>query len=147
MLSSCFNHGLSIVSISGENSYNHGDVIKWKHFYALLAFVRGIFFDLRLNKRLSKQSRHRWFEMLSCSLWRHCNVQPHCIYKQPIIISASLSPASAGNQARLSWHHRNYISWKVTPYNWICLQEISDLRLKVLCHIQRMCKSKMMWMG
>ena len=28
---------------------------------------------LCLNKRLSKQSRHRWFEMPSPSLWRHCN--------------------------------------------------------------------------
>ena len=27
-----------------------------------------------LNKRLSKQSRRRWFETPSRSLWRHCNV-------------------------------------------------------------------------
>ena len=33
-----------------------------------------VFFDLRLNKRLSKQSRRRWFQMPSLSLWRHCNV-------------------------------------------------------------------------
>ena len=33
-----------------------------------------IFFDLRLNKRLSKQSWGWLFEMLSCPLWRHCNV-------------------------------------------------------------------------
>ena len=33
-----------------------------------------VFFDLRLNKRLSKQSRRRWFEKPSRSLWRHCNV-------------------------------------------------------------------------
>ena len=33
-----------------------------------------VFFDLRLNKRLSKQSRRRWLETPSCSLWRHCNV-------------------------------------------------------------------------
>ena len=32
-----------------------------------------VFFDLRLNKRLSKQSWGRWFETLSCPLWRHCN--------------------------------------------------------------------------
>ena len=32
-----------------------------------------VFFDLRLNKRLSKQSRHRWFETPSRSLLRHCN--------------------------------------------------------------------------
>ena len=32
-----------------------------------------IFFDTSLNKRLSKQSRRRWFETPSHSLWRHCN--------------------------------------------------------------------------
>ena len=30
-----------------------------------------VFFDLRLNKRLSKQSRCWWFETPLCSLWRH----------------------------------------------------------------------------
>ena len=29
--------------------------------------------DLRLNKRLSKQPWGWWFEMPSCSLWRHRN--------------------------------------------------------------------------
>ena len=33
-----------------------------------------VFLDLCLNKRLSKQSGGWWFEMPSCSLWRHCNV-------------------------------------------------------------------------
>ena len=33
-----------------------------------------VFFDLRLNKRMSKQSRRWWFEMPSCSLWRHYSV-------------------------------------------------------------------------
>ena len=33
-----------------------------------------VFFDLHLNKRLSKQSRRRWFENPSRSSWRHCNV-------------------------------------------------------------------------
>ena len=72
----------------------------WRHQMetcsASLAFVRGIhrwlrgipltqtsdaelwcFFDLRLNKRFNKQSRRRWFETLSRSLWRHCNVVPN----------------------------------------------------------------------
>ena len=31
-----------------------------------------VFFDLRLNKWLSKQSWGWWFEALSCPLWRHC---------------------------------------------------------------------------
>ena len=32
------------------------------------------FFDLRLNKGLSKHSRHRWFETSSRSLWCQCNI-------------------------------------------------------------------------
>ena len=66
----------------------------WRHqmetFSALLALCEGegefpaqravqrsfdVFFDLHLNKRLSKQSKHRWFETPSHSLWRHCNVK------------------------------------------------------------------------
>ena len=72
----------------------HGDVIKWKHFPCYWPFVRGIhrspvnlpaqrpvtrsfdvFFDLRLNKRLSKQSWGWWFETPSRPLWRHCKDQ------------------------------------------------------------------------
>ena len=71
---------------------SHDDVIKWKHFPRHWPFVRGIhwspvnsphkgqwrgvlmFFYLRLNKRLSKQSWGRWFETLSRPLWRHSNV-------------------------------------------------------------------------
>ena len=34
-----------------------------------------VFCDLRLNKRLSKQSWGWWFETPSSSLWRHRNVQ------------------------------------------------------------------------
>ena len=33
-----------------------------------------VFFDLRLNKQLSKQSWGWWFEMLSCPLWCHHSV-------------------------------------------------------------------------
>ena len=32
-----------------------------------------VFFDLRPNKRLGKQSRGWWFEAKSHPLWRHCN--------------------------------------------------------------------------
>ena len=33
-----------------------------------------VFFDLRLKRRFSKQSRRRWFEKPSRPLWRHCKV-------------------------------------------------------------------------
>ena len=72
----------------------HDNVIKWKHFPRHGPFARGIhrsvtgefpsqkpvtqsydiFLDLRLKKRLSNQSKLRWFETPSRSLWRHCNV-------------------------------------------------------------------------
>ena len=69
---------------------SHDDVIKWKHFSALLAICAGnspvtgefpsqrpvtrsfdVLFDLRLNKRLSKQSSGWWFETPSLPVWRH----------------------------------------------------------------------------
>ena len=58
-----------------------GDVIKWKHipvtgeFPAQRPVTRSfdVFSDLRLIKRLSKQSRDWWFETPSRPLWRHCN--------------------------------------------------------------------------
>ena len=70
-----------------RNQPRHDDDIKWNHFPRYLPFVRGIrrwpqrpvkrsfdvFYDLRLNKRLSKQSWGWWSETPSRSLWRHCN--------------------------------------------------------------------------
>ena len=43
-----------------------------------------VYFDLRPNKGLSKQSRGWWFETLSCSLWRHRNVRRLLIMLRPI---------------------------------------------------------------
>ena len=76
----------------GWGKYPENTMTWWRHqmvtFSALLAIcagnspVNGEFpaqrpvtrsFDLRLNKRLSKQSWGWWFETLSCPLWRHCN--------------------------------------------------------------------------
>ena len=36
-----------------------------------------VYFDLRLNKRLCKQSWGWWFETLLCPLWRHSNDKPY----------------------------------------------------------------------
>ena len=43
-----------------------------------------VFFDLSLNKRLSKQSWGWWFETPSRTLWRHCNEYIHSIIAQSI---------------------------------------------------------------
>ena len=57
----------------------HDDVIKSKSIFRVpgsqMPVTRSldVFFDLHLNKRLSKQSWGWWFETPSCSWWRHCN--------------------------------------------------------------------------
>ena len=38
-----------------------------------------IFFDLCLNKWLSKQSRGQWFDMPPYPLWRRCNAKQNCV--------------------------------------------------------------------
>ena len=49
-----------------------------------------VFFDLRLNKRLSKQSWGWWFETQSCSLWRQCNavndVMFECLARSSMVV-------------------------------------------------------------
>ena len=87
----CGRPHVTCLDVSPVTSGYHDDVIKWKHFLRYWPFVRGIhrlpvnsphkpvtrsfdvFLDLRLNKRLSKQSWGWWFGTLSRSLWRHCN--------------------------------------------------------------------------
>ena len=78
------------------------------------------FFDLRLNKRLSKQSRHRWFETPSCSLWRHfndigtylwfwCTLFRHVLQLDKTVIHNS----SCFRILSISWHVESYeVSWQ-----------------------------------
>ena len=105
----------------------HDDVIKriyfpcyWIYFPCYWTFVRGnspltgefpsqrpvtrsfdVFFDLHLNKRLSKQSRCRWFETPSRLLFRQCNAitsnkldlwQKTTISKKALIHIVSIQP-------------------------------------------------------
>ena len=95
-----------------SKSYSlHDDVIKWTHFPRYWQFVRGIhrspvnsgefpaqrpvtrsfdvFFDLRLNKRLSKQSWGWWFEMSSRPLWRHFNGT--CLWDCHVVTNCGLN--------------------------------------------------------
>ena len=50
---------------------------RWMHLTK--ASNAGLFFDLRLNKRLSKPSIRRWFQTPPRSLWRHPNVNLYVI--------------------------------------------------------------------
>ena len=91
----------------------HGNafLIWWRHqmetFSALLAICAGnspvcgefptqrlvtrsfdVFFDLRPNKRLSKQSKGWWFETLSRPLWRHRNDYRPTVRRIRILLQA-----------------------------------------------------------
>ena len=61
----------SLLAICAENSPFTGE------FPAQRPVTRSfdVFFDLRLNKQLSKQSWGWWFETPYRTLWRHCNGQ------------------------------------------------------------------------
>ena len=85
----------TLTDMKNEISTSTATMTWWRHqmetFSALLALWEGNppfndgfpsqrpvtrsfeFFYLCLNKRLSKQARHRWFETPLRSLWRHCN--------------------------------------------------------------------------
>ena len=81
-------NSIRYVGPTSHSVMSHDDVIKWKVFPRYGTFCVGnspatgefppqrpvtwsfdVFFDLRLNKRLSKQSRRRWFETHSRSLF------------------------------------------------------------------------------
>ena len=79
-----------------------------------------VYFDLRPNKRLSKQSWGWWFEMPSRPLWRHRNVlMPFLavtgklwgvfreLYEEkwPRYIDSALYRASNGASDSSTWHH------------------------------------------
>ena len=61
---------------ASPNNKNYDDVIKWKQFPRYWLFCLQLHSPKpvkRLKQQLSKQWGRRWFETLSCSLWRHCN--------------------------------------------------------------------------
>ena len=70
-----------------------------------------VFFDLFLNKRLSKQSWEWWFETPWHSLWRHCSVLiwsyqgSHAIYGHIFFRFDSLLPGQLhGNAGKCYFH-------------------------------------------
>ena len=78
-------------------------------------------FDLRLNKRFSKQSRSWWFETASSSLWRHTNawVSQHDGCKNP---GALLVPGRQHGLARLTSPSKPMITQYINYIHAIVLQ-------------------------
>ena len=113
----------------------HDDVIKWKRFPRNWSFVRGIhrsrwiphtkasdaelcgFFDLRLNKRLSKQPWGWWFGTLSRSLWRHCNVWVGHNLSTSGLMEGRVVNLALAITIYFKWYFR--ISWN-TNMLWTC---------------------------
>ena len=70
-----------------------------------------VFFDLRLNERLSKQWWGWWFETLSCPLWRHCSVHSKtqrkglsdALYTYFIVIQQYRAPPIYHIEAETRW--------------------------------------------
>ena len=79
-----------------------------------------VFFDLRLNKRLSKHSRGWWFETTSCSLWRHCNDAVHSKSDSPPMNSIPLSELPRNTVMKLDRHTsiKTDQGWVVHTVQW-----------------------------
>ena len=74
-----------------------------------------VFFHLRLNKRLSRQSWGWWFETQPCSLWRHYNLFYHLKKRKR---NDSLKHVAAG--AFLEINHSVESHWKYICTDWDC---------------------------
>ena len=84
-----------------------------------VAWSFDVFFDLCLNKRLSKQSWGWWFEMPSCSLWRHWNVIYYGVdasMATKVIAVISCEWVSFLNQPEISLIATKYVFEKLTWY-------------------------------
>ena len=66
----------------------------------------GVLFDLRLNKRLSKQSWGWWFKTPSRSLWRHCNVF-YRVISSVLWVVVTLEGVGKVNDTKLQQTHQS----------------------------------------
>ena len=79
-----------------------------------------VFFDLRLNKRLSKQPWSWWFETQSLSLWRHCN-DSQCICCTVALFALQIHSNSDSAMIGFWCHHTltlNYHLLQMTAATW-----------------------------
>ena len=87
-----------------------------------------VFFDLRLNKRLSKQSWGWGFETLSRPLWRHCNVLYEFIFKMYIVLILQLKSYSISViifMLHSLWlTDCSFDNWATMLWEWLWIQSI-----------------------
>ena len=77
-----------------------------------------VFFDLCLIKRLSKQSRCRWFETPSRSLWHHCNCSHILGIQKTLRSGISTSLYNSAWVACMIWtRYKNYLESRFCSKN------------------------------
>ena len=94
------------------------------------------FFDLRLNKRLSKQSWGWWFETPSRSLWRHCNAQtcPRALVTTKTSAYGMGLPTSLGPCFNIAWQlmittfNLNALCCILSSFLWLDLVQICNIK-------------------
>ena len=79
-----------------------------------------VFFDLRLNKRLSKQSWGWWLDTKSRSLWRRCNVKQVMLeirYHGYIVCKFTKSPNHIWRTRQIWWNNPGilHMHWVIAP--------------------------------
>ena len=100
-----------------------------------------VYFDLRPNRRLSKQSWGWWFETASCSLWRHRNAASLSSFH-----SLHWSFPSQLARVSMSWRHHGVLAlyqrnvvWSLyrSKYVWIRIEinlhVIGDIKSTSFC--------------
>ena len=128
-----YSHNMLCVMIYCSILSTHDDVIKWKlfritgllcmEFPAQRPVTRSfdVFFDLRLNKWLSKQSWGWWFETLSCPLWCHSNAFLSFMQDYPSAISVILTVLSNLSKVGTWWITTNHRLSLIARFPWILL--------------------------
>ena len=120
-----------------KNLQIHDDVIKWKHFPRYWPAQRPVtrsfhvFFDLHLNKPLSKQSWGWWFEMLSRPLWRDCNDILPC--KIDLISNTCVwIPMKDGYIHRNLWPHKRPVMQSFDVFVIVTLNKLLNKQVNFL---------------
>ena len=78
-----------------------------------------VFFDLGLNKRLSKHSQCWWFETSSHSLWCHCKELLLCLSKIHLRHSEQILIFGQKTFSKTTWRFITSSTWKWTPLQHI----------------------------
>ena len=121
----------------------HDDVINWKHFPRFWPFLRGshrrtmdsphkhqwhgalmLSLICAWKKRLTNQSRRRWFESPLRSLWRRRDAS-HLFHPQRYWLPPVSTPDDVDNKGRAEYtgHHQRHVTgvvdtWKDTRHTW-----------------------------